>query len=280
MDTESLIMLIQERESLWNQKSEYYHSRDVQRRLWNEVAQESKIKVEEVKKKWRGIRDIFRREFKRANAHKSGDPGEDYIPKWPYYKIMLFLKDTITSRDLTGSVPSEVDERDESELDVLSEFPPENDIATSPQISSPSTQTKIPSRTVFKSPPKKASKRPKETSTIDDKLLKIEEEKLKLFKGNMADSEMQFLMSLYPFLKRVPPARQLAVRASIIRVIDDENTQQYSPSPSFHSSSADECRSHSSSSSMNYMVLQNATSSNQQGLQTYFEDFDPTKVHL
>lgn len=37
-------------------------------------------------------------------------------------------------------------------------------------------------------------------SNFDDKLLKIEEEMLKLFKQNTYDSEMQFLMSL-PFLK-------------------------------------------------------------------------------
>ena len=41
MDTEKLI---QERECLWNQRSEYYHSRDVQQRIWNEVAEESKSK--------------------------------------------------------------------------------------------------------------------------------------------------------------------------------------------------------------------------------------------
>ena len=35
--SEKLILAIQERECLWNQKNEHYHSRDVQWRTWNEV---------------------------------------------------------------------------------------------------------------------------------------------------------------------------------------------------------------------------------------------------
>lgn len=43
-DLEKFIIYIQERECLWNQKNKHYHSRDIQRRIWNEVAEEFKIK--------------------------------------------------------------------------------------------------------------------------------------------------------------------------------------------------------------------------------------------
>jgi hypothetical protein len=46
---------------------------------------------------------------------------------------------------------------------------------------------------------------------FDDKLLRIEEEKSKLFKQNTQDSEIQFMMSLHPFLKKIPSSRQSAV---------------------------------------------------------------------
>nr|XP_022911579.1 uncharacterized protein LOC111422607 [Onthophagus taurus] len=175
MDTEKLILLIQERECLWNQKNDNYHSRDDQRRSWNEVAEESKMKVEELKKKWRGLRDIFRREYKKTTTHRSGDSGEEYIPKWPFYKILFFLKDTITSRDLKCSVP------DESESDLVRDCPTEDDSESNhhqpSQVRSPSPQTQMPpiSRHVFKSPPKKVAKGPKHPSNFDEKLLQIEE---------------------------------------------------------------------------------------------------------
>ncbi|XP_014247423.1 uncharacterized protein LOC106665490 [Cimex lectularius] len=205
MDAEKLILLIQERECLWNHKSEHYHSRDIQRRFWNEVAEETNNKVEELKKKWRGLRDIFRRECKKAIASKSGDQ-EEYIPKWPYYKIMLFLKDTMTTRDSRGSVPPEVDEGDanESDSEPVLDCTTEND--------QPST-----SQRVSNSPPKKVVKRLRDVSDFD------KEERLKMYKEYIEDdSEMQFLKSLHPFLKRIPHFRQMAVRADIMQIFCQE----------------------------------------------------------
>lgn len=51
-DSEKLILAIQERECLWNQKNEHYHSRNVQQRTWNEVAEELKIKGTYYKLQW------------------------------------------------------------------------------------------------------------------------------------------------------------------------------------------------------------------------------------
>lgn len=87
-------------------------------------------------------------------------------------------------------------------------------------------------------------------SDFDDKLLRIEEEKLKLFKQNTQDSEMQFLMSLHPFLKQIPSSRRLAVRANIMQFLMNEaTTSQYLPSPSqSYQSSSDDWRSECSTS--------------------------------
>lgn len=40
MDVEKLIYLVENKPSLWNQKSEYYHNRDFNKKLWKEIAQE------------------------------------------------------------------------------------------------------------------------------------------------------------------------------------------------------------------------------------------------
>lgn len=41
MDTEQLIRLVFERQSLWDQGSQHYHNRDVARKLWKEIADET-----------------------------------------------------------------------------------------------------------------------------------------------------------------------------------------------------------------------------------------------
>lgn len=165
--------------------------------------------------------------------------------------MLFFLKDTMTSRDLKGSVPFIVDEggADDSELDHVYENATENTTENTIETMSPQTQQSTPRR-VFKSPTKKKIKRPKDMSDFDDKLLRIEEEKLKLFKQNTQDSEMQFLMSLHPFLKQIPSSRQLAVRANIMQFLMNEaTTSQYLPSPSqSYQSSSDDWRSECSTS--------------------------------
>lgn len=144
---------------------------------------------------------------------------------------MFFLKDSFTSRDLKGSVPFIVNGgvADYSDLDY--ENATDNTTENTNETISSHTQHSN-SKRVFKSPINKTSKRPRDMSDFDDKLLRIEEEKLKLFKHNNQDSEMQFLMSLHPFLKQISSSRQLAVRANIMQLLMSENTTPYSPSPS------------------------------------------------
>lgn len=76
---------------------------------------------------------------------------------------------------------------DESELDNVDDSIIENASETM----SSRIQKSSPER-VFKSPRKKTSKRPREVYDFEDKLLRIEEEKLKLFKHNIHDSKCSF----------------------------------------------------------------------------------------
>lgn len=41
MDTEQLIHLVYERQSLWDQGSKNYHNRDVAKKLWKEIAEQT-----------------------------------------------------------------------------------------------------------------------------------------------------------------------------------------------------------------------------------------------
>lgn len=60
----------------------------------------------DVKKKWRGLRDVFRREYKKLKKkNKSeGDTEPESYSTWAYFNMMLFLSNTIDSRELQGNV--------------------------------------------------------------------------------------------------------------------------------------------------------------------------------
>lgn len=48
MDIEKLISLVHERNALWDQRSSKYHSRDVQRDQWKQVASEMNVPGESI----------------------------------------------------------------------------------------------------------------------------------------------------------------------------------------------------------------------------------------
>lgn len=75
----------------------------------------------------------------------------------------------------------------------------------------------------------KKTKRRQTPDEIDDRLLQIEEEKLKCFQGNANDPDAQFLMSLLPFLKDIPTHRKLIVRTKIQQVLIEEQSAALSP---------------------------------------------------
>lgn len=135
----------------------------------------------------------------------------------------------MSRRDLKGNVAdtcliSDEDEyANESQISSYSQSP-------SPVLSSEQIADQTPKTTkIFKSPLRKKSKRRETPDEIDDRLLQIEEEKLKCLQGNANDPDAQFLMSLLPFLKDIPKHRKLMVRTKIQQVLIEEQTAALSP---------------------------------------------------
>ncbi|PSN38145.1 hypothetical protein C0J52_23787 [Blattella germanica] len=100
MDCEKLIHLIQERKYLWDQKKPQYHMRNVQMKLWKEVATEMKEPVEEIKKRWRNLRDSFRRELKKKNYESKSGSGRESSNTWAFFNQMTFLTDTMQPKSI------------------------------------------------------------------------------------------------------------------------------------------------------------------------------------
>ncbi|KAK5644993.1 hypothetical protein RI129_006293 [Pyrocoelia pectoralis] len=247
MDVEKLISLVNNRKPLWDMTDKSYHMRDSQRKLWQEVAVEINANVDVVKNKWRGLRDTFRREFNKAKKYKSGDGAASVVtPKWPYFKMLLFLSNTVDRRKLHGNTSPQMigannsDSEAETMLEAVDNTDSQSIISeTSQQISNsaiqqPSTSgTKAtsslsePTSTIPLQPNKKTNSHLKykksEKQAMDEKFLQIERAKLDIYSRRQnADSEYQFLMSLLPFLTAVPKHRQMMVRTKMQQIFIEE----------------------------------------------------------
>jgi len=67
----------------------------------------------EAKKKWRNLRDQYKKELKKVKKPKSGssqDGLEKYHGKWSYFVSIQFLKDVETPRNTSGIFSDDCDE--------------------------------------------------------------------------------------------------------------------------------------------------------------------------
>lgn len=199
------------------------------------------VSVDDLRKKWRGLRDTFGRELKKITKTKSGQSANtDVVSKWPYFSILLFLKDTMSRRNLTGNVPIRDDSDTEGTQLENTTVPDDSPVSPVPSSSNTSSMAHIPEQTPVKNlnPPPKKKFRKQRSDEIDEKLLQIEEQKLKYWQESVNDSDAQFLMSLLPFLKDLPQRRKLIVRAKIQQVLIDEQNALSTPQYDFSSDSS------------------------------------------
>lgn len=60
-----------------------------------------------LRKKWKYLRDQFAVELGKMPPPHSGDEGIDfYRPKWPYFRLLFFLKDSVKARTSKGNCSS------------------------------------------------------------------------------------------------------------------------------------------------------------------------------
>ncbi|XP_077112110.1 uncharacterized protein LOC143767585 [Ranitomeya variabilis] len=109
IDIDCLIDEVREREPLWNMADRRHADTGVTRRLWDEVCrnlfprreslhpqQQSKL-VGKVRKRWRSLRDRFKREFNDEMKAPSGSAGRKRS-KYKYGQALSFLRRTMLSR--------------------------------------------------------------------------------------------------------------------------------------------------------------------------------------
>ncbi|XP_054921362.1 uncharacterized protein [Dermacentor andersoni] len=130
INNETLIAEVQCRQPLWMASHKQHKDRNLKAALWTEVTAavlpdiNIQVGLELVQKRWKSLRDKFRRIFNgRIKTQRSGagaDDVESVDTAWPYFELLLFLKDTMVTRPTSGNyvVPASPREEASQQLDT------------------------------------------------------------------------------------------------------------------------------------------------------------------
>ncbi|GBP59964.1 hypothetical protein EVAR_84464_1 [Eumeta japonica] len=110
-NTEEFVSAVQARTPIWQSKHVHHINRNVLNKLWKEIAELfPDMEEKALRKKWKNIRDQFMKEFKKIPVCRSGDAGTDEnISRWPYFQMMLFIKDDVTPELNEGNLDEPTD---------------------------------------------------------------------------------------------------------------------------------------------------------------------------
>lgn len=76
------------------------------------------ITESKLKKKWKYLRDQFATESSKIKPPRSGDAaGETVTPKWPHFKLLLFLKDIVKARPSSGNLTHSTKSSDQIQIE-------------------------------------------------------------------------------------------------------------------------------------------------------------------
>ncbi|XP_054085775.1 uncharacterized protein LOC128921648 [Zeugodacus cucurbitae] len=211
MNVEQLISEVFSRPALWDQKNKCYHNRVLVEKLWMSVASEMKIpsKGRLKKKKWKYLRDQFRCEVRKIPTPKSGDAASQITSSWPYFNSLLFLKDQMKFRNLSGNLKASSVKATQEEVVYEEEI---EDILNTSQVEE--TRDLCDNDEFSCEVPSKK----KNTSNSTAQLLEIEKRKLallenkKMEKKTVLDEDEAFFVTLLPHIRKLDPENKFLCR--------------------------------------------------------------------
>ncbi|XP_063365237.1 uncharacterized protein LOC134653800 [Cydia amplana] len=247
---ESLILEVKNRPILWDKKHELHKNRAVIDRVWDEVSAAVGKNKDQIKMKWRNLRDQFSREVKKNPVGEDGTPAiEKYIGKWAYYDSLTFLKDNVywnpsddirledsqdgfndykreRESDISVIIKRDPDidediERDiegDRFLDPLEALEVQEDTSDSNLVTETNEvpRKRLCQRTIRTYPrqlPSDGSQAARSSREIDD--------------------DLHFALSLVPYLRRLDPLRKLIIRNEMQNLLIGElmetNARPYTP---------------------------------------------------
>lgn len=210
----------------------------------------------DVKKKWKSLKDMYRKEVKKIPLSRSGETAMiDAEVKWKYFKLLAFIKDEIvpTDGDLIVQKDSltqdSVNDNETLNLDAVTIVEPKleqkeldrteqaQNSTQTPIIQQDATQiidqmmpSPIASTSTNNSVPARKRQTPADRRA---EYLEIERKKLRIMELELSrnndfllpeqkSEDYHFLMSILPTIERLPPMQKIRLRNKINQVVLEE----------------------------------------------------------
>ncbi|GIY49883.1 uncharacterized protein CDAR_102341 [Caerostris darwini] len=240
VNNEKLIREVHKHRSLWDQKSLDYLSRTLKAKEWEAVAQDMDGTVEEVKSRWKILKDSFNREVR--NMAKNGNS----CSKWAYFDSMSFLLKGSNSLLLPSAYLSqsmiELNSPNTSsasyynELSENSLHSPEEDTES---ISS-RKRIKVTNSTMLNNGTDSMNSSGYQTNSSVE---------YTGFRTEQSSEDYYFLMSLLPSFERMSPQQKMLVRIKMMQDVYEAAYGEMSSDYSHNRSGMDNCSNTVSSGS-------------------------------
>ncbi|XP_077300958.1 uncharacterized protein LOC143921502 [Arctopsyche grandis] len=216
MSFEDIILELQLKPELWSTTHALYKNRRIKQKVWKELSLKLGIEEDALKKRWKHLKDQYRKEIKKQPVLRSGAESETWESTWQYFNRMSFMKTEFTPASSTGNLT--VNETESSHNTENTQT--DTDIFDS--VSSPDSYHE-------QSPAGCSSFQPSSTSIgkrcIEDDMLEIEKKKLMLMEKHLKDSQQDenlkndedflFLRSILPTMKKLNELQKLRFRGKI-----------------------------------------------------------------
>ncbi|XP_066960935.1 uncharacterized protein [Macrobrachium rosenbergii] len=234
MATEELIGEVFRRRALWDPSDPLHKNNIVLKKHWEDISNQLLIDEISAKRKWKNLKDYYRKEIKKLENPRSGDGASEMVHStWPYFTQLSFLKDIYRpasrSSNLSQGENTQVTEDDQSvagddtESDashVSQSFMSHTSRPPSPSLSldNGSTSQDISWQTKPSSSNKRRRPNLDYVARKNEQLIEIEKQKLEFLRKDQEESDNEdllFFKSLLPYMKKLNTTKKLRIRSQI-----------------------------------------------------------------
>ncbi|XP_053726452.1 transcription factor Adf-1-like [Synchiropus splendidus] len=215
---------------IYDPQCPFYRDSNRKELAWREVSKTIDVPVEICKKRWKGLRDMYMREKRKAMEKKSGSAASSQ-GKWRRFAVLSFLDPFITPRETSGNMTAaaaetchHVDEEEEEFEETFDEGtemePPASSSAAAAASAPPPSPAADPS-TSSAGPPKQKRKR-SSTSSVEEEDRELQRVLLASLSKPPApppSAEESFLLSLVPMIQRLSLEKKEALLLDIHNLV-------------------------------------------------------------
>ncbi|CAH1971581.1 unnamed protein product [Acanthoscelides obtectus] len=230
MPFEEIICAIQEKPEIWMSKHALYKNRLVKAKIWTELAEKLGIEEVTLKKRWKHLKDQYRKELKKQPHFRSGAEADVWVSSWQYFNLMMFIKDEVMPAPSTGNLSvNETDDSQEAENiendEDSSEMPNDSDNLDSEMMQPMMSPPSQPAATSSASSSQQSSSSSRKRLNLKESMLDIEKKKLLFMEKRLMetdndqklnnDEDFLFLRSILPAMKKLTELQKFQFRGKV-----------------------------------------------------------------